>query len=214
MAKVLLGNVKGPKGDKGDTGAQGIQGIQGIQGEQGPKGDTGPQGATGSQGPQGIAGKNGKDGVGIPSGGANGQVIAYNGSEAIWRDEYTNSEIDALFTSEAEAIESVHTEVKSVQGYQPLWIQNITIATDNFVADETYSDYPYKATLNLSSYSKLSSISDFSVYQPLTTYSVATLGLGISFLENTITSGIDIYASEQPSSEVVIDSIRLEKVNA
>ena len=33
MARILIGNIKGPKGD---TGPQGLQGIQGIQGPQGP----------------------------------------------------------------------------------------------------------------------------------------------------------------------------------
>lgn len=44
MAKVLIGNIKGPKGDTGE------QGIQGIQGNTGPKGDTGPQGPKGDKG--------------------------------------------------------------------------------------------------------------------------------------------------------------------
>lgn len=75
----------GPKGDTGDqgpqgeTGAAGPQGPQGIQGNVGPQGPqgiqgnvgpTGATGATGSQGPQGAAG------VGVPVGGAAGQVLA------------------------------------------------------------------------------------------------------------------------------------------
>lgn len=35
MAKILIGNVKGPKGDEGPKGPQGIQGIQGPQGPTG-----------------------------------------------------------------------------------------------------------------------------------------------------------------------------------
>lgn len=74
MAKVLIGNIKGPKGDTGDTGPQGIQGPQGATGatgpqgpqgepgEQGPKGDTGPTGATGPQGPKGEKGDTGERG--------------------------------------------------------------------------------------------------------------------------------------------------------
>lgn len=38
MAKVLVGNLKGPKGDPGDEGPIG---PQGVQGEPGPKGDSG-----------------------------------------------------------------------------------------------------------------------------------------------------------------------------
>ena len=36
MARILIGNIKGPKGDTGP------QGAQGPTGPQGPKGDTGP----------------------------------------------------------------------------------------------------------------------------------------------------------------------------
>ena len=38
MAKILIGNIKGPKGDKGDKGDQGVQGVQGEQGIQGVPG--------------------------------------------------------------------------------------------------------------------------------------------------------------------------------
>ena len=54
MARLLIGNIKGPKGDKGDTGAtgpQGKQGAQGVQGLQGPQGPSGPQGASGVTAP-------------------------------------------------------------------------------------------------------------------------------------------------------------------
>lgn len=54
MARLLIGNIKGPKGDKGDTGAtgpQGKQGAQGVQGLQGPQGPVGPQGASGVTAP-------------------------------------------------------------------------------------------------------------------------------------------------------------------
>lgn len=67
---------QGPQGETGATGPQGPQGIQGNVGPQGPQGiqgnvgPTGATGATGSQGPQGAAG------VGVPVGGAAGQVLA------------------------------------------------------------------------------------------------------------------------------------------
>lgn len=38
MARLLIGNIKGPKGDTGTTGPQGKQGAQGVQGA---KGDVG-----------------------------------------------------------------------------------------------------------------------------------------------------------------------------
>ena len=60
MARILIGNIKGPQGPQGIQGETGPQGLQGIQGETGPqglqgihgeKGDTGPQGPQGIQGP-------------------------------------------------------------------------------------------------------------------------------------------------------------------
>lgn len=80
MAKVKIGNIKGPQGNqgpkgdtgaqgpKGDTGAQGpkgdtgAQGVQGPTGAQGPKGDTGAQGPQGKQGVQGVQGPTGATG--------------------------------------------------------------------------------------------------------------------------------------------------------
>lgn len=59
MARILIGNIKGPQGIQGPKGDRGIQGPQGPAGPQGEKGDTGAQGpkgdkgATGAQGPAG-----------------------------------------------------------------------------------------------------------------------------------------------------------------
>lgn len=60
MARILLGNVKGPAGPTGEAGPQGQQGPTGPAGEQGP---TGPQGGTGPQGPQGPTGPAGEQGI-------------------------------------------------------------------------------------------------------------------------------------------------------
>lgn len=72
----------GPQGPPGPTGPAstvpgptGPAGATGPQGSTGATGSTGPQGttgATGSQGPQGTAG------VGVPAGGASGQILAKN----------------------------------------------------------------------------------------------------------------------------------------
>ena len=59
MARILIGNIKGPQGPQGiqgETGPQGLQGIQGETGPQGPQGIQGEKGETGPQGPQGIQG--------------------------------------------------------------------------------------------------------------------------------------------------------------
>lgn len=44
MARVVLGNVKGPQGPKGDPGAVGKQGPTGATGATGPQGPQGPKG--------------------------------------------------------------------------------------------------------------------------------------------------------------------------
>ena len=59
MARILIGNIKGPQGPQGiqgETGPQGLQGIQGETGPQGPQGIQGEKGDTGPQGPQGVQG--------------------------------------------------------------------------------------------------------------------------------------------------------------
>lgn len=59
MARILIGNIKGPQGPQGiqgETGPQGLQGIQGETGPQGPQGIQGEKGDTGPQGPKGIQG--------------------------------------------------------------------------------------------------------------------------------------------------------------
>ena len=60
----------GPQGATGATGAQGPQGLQGLQGAAGVTGATGPAGASGAAG------------VGVPAGGAAGQVLSkVNGTD-------------------------------------------------------------------------------------------------------------------------------------
>lgn len=68
----------GPAGPQGPQGIQGEAGPAGPQGEQGPQGEagpTGPAGPAGAQGPQGLQGEPGPAGVGVPAGGATGQVL-------------------------------------------------------------------------------------------------------------------------------------------
>ena len=56
MARILIGNIKGPQGPQGIQGETGPQGLQGIQGETGPQGPQGIQGEKGDTGPQGLQG--------------------------------------------------------------------------------------------------------------------------------------------------------------
>lgn len=100
MAKVLIGNIKGPQGPQGETGPRGPQGIQGIQGKQGVQGATGPQGPKGDKGdrgergPQGIQGPQGETGPRGPEGprGLSGGVASVNGVKP---DENGNVTIEA-----------------------------------------------------------------------------------------------------------------------
>ena len=59
MAKILIGNIKGPIGPQGPQGVQGPTGPQGPQGDPGPQGEQGPQGIQGPVGPQGPKGDTG-----------------------------------------------------------------------------------------------------------------------------------------------------------
>lgn len=59
MARILIGNIKGPQGIQGPQGPKGDTGPQGVIGPQGPKGDKGDKGSTGAQGPIGPAGPQG-----------------------------------------------------------------------------------------------------------------------------------------------------------
>ena len=68
MARILIGNVKGPKGDTGATGPQGVQGPQGPTGPTGPQGPKGDDGDTGPAGPQGAPGATGPQGPKGPTG--------------------------------------------------------------------------------------------------------------------------------------------------
>lgn len=68
MARIKIGNFKGPKGDKGDKGATGATGQQGPTGAKGATGEQGPAGPTGPQGPQGVQGVKGATGATGPQG--------------------------------------------------------------------------------------------------------------------------------------------------
>lgn len=72
MAKILIGNFKGP------TGATGPMGPTGPQGAKGDTGDTGPQGAkgdTGARGPTGPTGATGPQGTQGPPAAANSLLL-------------------------------------------------------------------------------------------------------------------------------------------
>jgi Major tropism determinant N-terminal domain len=72
----------GPIGPTGPTGSTGLTGAKGDKGDTGaastvpgPAGPTGPTGSAGAQGPKGDTGAIGPAGLGVPAGGATGQVL-------------------------------------------------------------------------------------------------------------------------------------------
>ena len=70
IQSATISGVAGPQGPQGPAGPQGATGPQGPAGEAGP---AGPQGEAGPEGPAGAAGA---PGVGVPEGGATGQILA------------------------------------------------------------------------------------------------------------------------------------------
>ena len=122
MAKVLLGNIKGPQGPQGETGPRGPQGIQGIQGKQGVQGATGPQGPKGDKGDrgerglQGIQGPQGETGPRGPEGprGLSGGVASVNGVKP---DENGNVTIEAGGASPEEVTTIVKEQFPGGVGY-------------------------------------------------------------------------------------------------
>lgn len=69
MAKILIGNIKGPKGD------QGIQGPKGEQGPEGPEGPSAPFATTRTAGIVELSSQNVNEN-GLPIGVANGKIYA------------------------------------------------------------------------------------------------------------------------------------------
>ena len=65
----------GPAGADGTDGAPGATGAAGPQGEQGDPGPQGLQGPAGTAGAAGATGPTGPAGVGVPTGGATGEVL-------------------------------------------------------------------------------------------------------------------------------------------
>lgn len=104
----------GPQGPKGDTGETGQRGPQGEQGPTGAKGDTGPQGPQGPKGDTGDTGPRGPAGVGVPSGGAAGQILSKTADGAAWTDPPSG-------------------------GVQPDWNQNDPTAAD-YIKNRTHYD--------------------------------------------------------------------------
>lgn len=150
MARILIGNIKGPQGiqgpqgPKGATGAQGPQGPKGDTGSQGPKGDTGARGATGPQGPQGplppltnnalattpgVSALDAVMGKTLADKDANlqNQITQLNGDLRIFNRSFPTSSLDELkeglsneFKKLDHANQSTEFLVSTLVGYEPL----------------------------------------------------------------------------------------------
>lgn len=140
MARIKIGNIKGPQGIqgiqgpigpqgvKGERGIQGLVGIQGPQGEtgiigpQGPKGDTGASGATGAQGPQGSQGIQGPIGPKGPQGPLPPLIANYlatvAGQGAL--DAYMGKLIDQRLTELSNGLTSLNGEAFFTHHSEPL----------------------------------------------------------------------------------------------
>ena len=95
-----LDSLVGPAGPTGPAGADGPAGPTGPAGADGPAGPTGPAGADGATGPTGPAGADGADGAtgpagaGLPTGGAEGQIIVKNSTDdydTVWVDNFAET---------------------------------------------------------------------------------------------------------------------------
>ena len=133
MAKVLIGNVKGPKGDTGPQGEPGPKGDTGPQGEPGEQGPAGPQG---EPGPEGPAGPKGDPGLGVPAPTAQdaGKVPMVNASgdgyelNEVAVDAYTKAESDVRYAPIAAAIRPTVTgETISVNDSVEWPLQGLTL---------------------------------------------------------------------------------------
>lgn len=91
----------GPQGPRGEAGPQGPAGergaaftyadftpeqLEGLRGPKGDKGDPGEQGLPGAAGEPGPKGEKGDPGVGVPDGGAEGQLLGKTADGTAWVD--------------------------------------------------------------------------------------------------------------------------------
>lgn len=101
MAKVLIGNFKGPQGvqgPKGDTGAQGPTGATGATGAKGEKGDTGAQGPVGAAGAAGQRGSLWYTGTAVTGTSTTAAVFAGTGiANALVGDMYLNTSTSGTY---------------------------------------------------------------------------------------------------------------------
>lgn len=124
MARILIGNIKGPKGDTGP------QGKQGPTGPQGPKGDTGPMpalinnAATTSAGVGALDAAMGKtlsDQIAVLNSDLDNGKAAYNGLEIIY-DANTTLQPGIYVCNETENTPGAYGFLTVKSAYNGSWI--------------------------------------------------------------------------------------------
>ena len=125
-------------------------------------------------------------------------------------DTTLQANIDTANSSIATANSNISANTQSIATLQTLTIRDfvsLTVATSAWVADTTFTNFPYKAPIAIST----ATVNDVPDVQP----SQDALDLGILGGKATTAAGyVYIYASEIPSADMTIDRITLRKENA
>ena len=150
------------------------------------------------------------------------QDATFNYSNGIWEllaAEYTatNTAI-ANFNVVWEKVQGVYQTLKSfsewaalnengylvdalLQKKQILSFNNIKVAVSSWLANDTYSDYPYRATISCNGVD--------SNYNPLIAFSLTDATSGtFAPVASTVTGGVCIYANAIPSADITIPTIQ------
>ena len=185
-----LAALKGDKGDKGDPGEQGERGPQGPQGVQGIQGEPGADGAPGEKGDKGDTGPQGPQG----EPGSDATVTAENVAAALAGSPLPIASGGTGASSAAAALAALGGQPKM------LLFSSTSVAASAFVADETYADYPYRASVALTGV--LASM----VPEVILSLADATSG-NYAPVAACYKGGIYLYAASAPDADITIPTI-------
>ena len=173
----------------------------------------GEKGDTGSTGPTGPAG------AGVASGGTTGMLLVKK-SSTDYDTEWQTVSLDIATWGKITGSVSAQTDLNNIltamntsialKGDKTALTRDITsiiVPTTSFVADTTFTNYPYKADITVAG----ATANDVPDVQP----SQDASDLGILGGKALASAGIvTIYANAVPSAAIVIDRIALRKENA
>lgn len=86
-------------------------------------------------------------------------------------------------------------------------INNATVATNSWLSDSTYENYPYKASISVST--SLPSGASASDYIPFVMFSAKDQESGNFAGADTTATSVDIYCTEKPNTTITIPQILL-----